>query len=303
MRRKRTKLAQSGAARRPRKANGAVEIGDIGHEFCISNHLGNCQSVATCHGGEHGAHLNSGRWCVCRRFQAAGISILNEVTIQTISEFSESPEPAFKHFLIGPDLKLKLFNLFSLMFKQLCNSIDVTTCLDTLQLYLSGCVSAAMALIDSTASFGKRCTDVDSTGSLFDGLKAQGVRSFSALAFTIGTPQSAPSDRQYDDSAVKVFGADPTLGQVASLRRLHFEFTTLIVATLIEQVKSDSAEPGSLVKKLPAAEKQARLEKQQERLAGIKMVGEMAPSHQLIDLVNSILETGAIVWVAPSRCS
>ena len=33
------------------------------------------------------------------------------------------------------------------------------------------------------------------------------------------------------------------------------------------------------------------------------MVGELAPSHQLLDLVNSILESGAIVWVAPSRCS
>jgi len=29
----------------------------------------------------------------------------------------------------------------------------------------------------------------------------------------------------------------------------------------------------------------------------------LAPSHQLLDLVNSILESGAIVWVAPSRCS
>ena len=93
------------------------------------------------------------------------------------------------------------------------------------------------------------------------------------------------------------------MGQVASLRRLHFEFTTLIVATSIEQVKSDSAEPGSLVKKLPGAEKQARLERQQERHAGIKMVGEMSPSHQLLDLVNSILETGAIIWVALSRCT
>ena len=78
-----------------------------------------------------------------------------------------------------------------------------------------------------------------------------------------------------------MLGADPTLGQVASLRRLHFEFTTLIVATSIEQVKSDSAEPGSLVKKLPGAENQARLERQQERHAGTKMVGEMAPSHQI----------------------
>lgn len=73
------------------------------------------------------------------------------------------------------------------------------------------------------------------------------------------------------------------------------------MASLNEQVKSDSA--GSLVKKLPAAEKQARLERQQARLSGLKMIGELAPSQQLLDLVNSILESGAIIWVAPSRCS
>ena len=134
-------------------------------------------------------------------------------------------------------------------------------------------------------------------------MKRQGVRNFSGLAFTIGTPQTAPSDAQYNDLSVKVYGADPTLGQVSSLRRLHFEATTLIVATLNGQVKSDSADPSSLVRRLPAAEKQARLEKQQTRLAGIKMVGELAPSHQLLDLVNSIVGSGAIIWVAPSRCS
>jgi len=161
----------------------------------------------------------------------------------------------------------------------------------------------AMTLIDSTASFEKRCSDIDESGALLEGLKSQGVRCFSALAFTIGTPQTAPSDKQYDELAGKIFGADPTLGQVSSLRRLHFEATTLIVASLNEQVKSDSADPGTLVKKLPAAEKQARLEKQQERLSGLKLIGELAPSHQLLDLVNSILESGAIIWVAPSRCS
>ena len=160
-----------------------------------------------------------------------------------------------------------------------------------------------MTLVDSSASFEKRCNDIDETGSLWNGLKGQDVRCFSALAFTIGTPQSAPSDAQYDDSASKVFGGSPTLGQIAGLRRLHFEATTLIVATLNEQVKSDTADPSALVKKLPAAEKQARLEKQQARLTGIKIVGELAPSHQLLDLANSTLESGAIVWIAPSRCS
>ena len=147
-----------------------------------------------------------------------------------------------------------------------------------------------MTLIDSTAPFERRCVDIDESGALLEGLKNQGVRCFSALAFTIGTPPTAPSDNQYDELAVKIFGADPTLGQVSSSRSLHFEATTLIIVSLNEQVKSDSADPGALVKKWPAAEKQARLEKQQERLSGLKLLGELAPSHQILDLVNSILE-------------
>jgi len=160
-----------------------------------------------------------------------------------------------------------------------------------------------MTLVDSLASFEKRCNDIDDSGSMWDGLKGQDVRCFSALAFAIGTPQSAPSDTQYEELATKVFGGSPTLGQVSGLRRLHFEATTLIVATLNEQVKSDTADPSALVKKLPTAEKQSRFEKQQVRLSGVKMTGEMAPSHQLLDLANSIIESGAIIWIAPSRCS
>ena len=160
-----------------------------------------------------------------------------------------------------------------------------------------------MTLIDSVATFEKRCHDIDDTGSLWTGLKRQDVTCFSALAFTIGTPQAAPSDAQYEELAGKVFGRAPTLGQVSGLRRLHFEATTLIVATLNEQVKSDAADPSALVKKLPAAEKQSRLEKQQARLSGLRLVGELAPSHQLLDLANSILESNCIVWIAPSRCS
>ena len=160
-----------------------------------------------------------------------------------------------------------------------------------------------MTLIDSVASFEKRCSEIDESGALLNGLKGQDVKCFSALAFTVGTPQSAPSDTQYEDLAAKVFGRAPTLGQISGLRRLHFEATTLIVATLNEQVKSDTSDPSSLVKKLPAAEKQARMEKQQARLTGLKLVGELAPSHQLLDLANSILESNSIVWIAPSRCS
>ena len=33
------------------------------------------------------------------------------------------------------------------------------------------------------------------------------------------------------------------------------------------------------------------------------MTGELEPSHHLVDLANHILETGSIIWIAPSKCS
>ena len=87
---------------------------------------------------------------------------------------------------------------------------------------------------------------------------------------------------------------------------------TFIVATLNEQVKLDSADPSLLGKKLPAAEKQTRLEKQQDRLKGVKngwkacTKGVKMESLRLVIncwTANSIVEPGAIVWMAPSRCS
>lgn len=160
-----------------------------------------------------------------------------------------------------------------------------------------------MSLIDSAASFENRCNEICKTGELFAGLNHHAVNTYSKLAFSIGTPQAAPTDAQFEALSEKVFGASPSIGQSSMVRQIHFEATTLIVASLNEQVKSDSQDPSSLAKKLPAAEKLSRHVAQQKRLTGIQMVGELCPSHQLLDLANSIVESGVIVWIAPSRCS
>ena len=52
----------------------------------------------------------------------------------------------------------------------------------------------AMILIDSTASFEKRCNDMDETGGLLTGLRGQDIKGFSTMAFTMGPPQLAPTD-------------------------------------------------------------------------------------------------------------
>ena len=159
-----------------------------------------------------------------------------------------------------------------------------------------------MSIVDSTAAFERKCKELRGGTELFNGLSGLGANDFSTLAFTLGTPQKAPSDQQFEELGTKVFG-EPTVGQLALLRKLHFEATTLIVASINEQVKADTADPTSLTKRLPAAEKQSRLENQCRRLAGLRIVGELLPSHQLLDLTNSMLESGVITWVAPSKCS
>ena len=96
-----------------------------------------------------------------------------------------------------------------------------------------------MSIVDSAAAFERKCKELGGGEDLFNGLNTLGVTDFSTLAFTLGTPQKAPTDEQFEDMGSKVFQS-PTLGQLALLRKLHFEATTLMVASINEQVKADT---------------------------------------------------------------
>lgn len=68
--------------------------------------------------------------------------------------------------------------------------------------------------------------------------------------------------------------AGVTVGETANLKRVHFEATTLIVASLKERVASEDTE-SSTIKKIPPAEKRARQENQERRLSGVSIRGEV----------------------------
>ena len=160
-----------------------------------------------------------------------------------------------------------------------------------------------MTLVESNAAFLQRCTEIDATGNFGTLLAAQNITNFSGMAFSMGTPQAPPTDAQFTNLAGVVFGAGATLGQISMLRRLHFESTTLMIASVKQKVDGESADKADSVKKIPIAEKRYRLGQQEIRLAGISITGELEPSHQLLDLANNVLETGAVIWIAPSRCT
>ena len=160
-----------------------------------------------------------------------------------------------------------------------------------------------MSLVESNAAFTQRCSELDRSGNFGNALAAQNINSFSAMAFSLGTPQTPPTDQQFDTLAQAIFGGGFTLGQTSMLRRLHFESTTLMIASVKQRVDGESSDRPDSVKRIPVAEKRYRLEQQEQRLAGIAISGELEPSHQLLDLTNNVLETGSIIWIAPSRCT
>ena len=160
-----------------------------------------------------------------------------------------------------------------------------------------------MSLIESVAAFGQRCDEISADGSLRNALNAQEIRTHSAMAFSMGTPQMTPTEDQFNALAARVHGGAVTVGQMSAIRRIHFESTTLVISSVKERVTSEGADKGEAIRKIPLAEKKQRREDQLARLSGVAMVGELDPSHALLDLANQMLETGSIVWLAPSKCS
>ena len=155
-----------------------------------------------------------------------------------------------------------------------------------------------MALVDSLAAFEQRLNEVVSSEAARAAIVNGGIRTFSTLAFASGTPQSPPSDEAFRTFADGILPPGYNMATYSAFRRLHFEAATLVVAQLKQRVTGDSEEGKQ---KLPVVEKQSRLAEQKLRLNGIDITGELQPSYSLIDLVNNMIETSSVLWIAPSK--
>ena len=169
---------------------------------------------------------------------------------------------------------------------------------DLIEFLISHTPSVAMSLVDSPAAFVLRCDEVDDSKQMSILLGRQGINTFSSLAFAIGTPSQPPSDAAFDAFAQRVFTL-PSMGQIGKLRRLLFESQTYVLAQLKMSVSGDQS---SMARKLPVPEKQARIADLKHRLNGVVLEGEKEPAYSLIDLCQTIYETGNIIWIHPSKC-
>lgn len=157
---------------------------------------------------------------------------------------------------------------------------------------------AAMAsILDSEAQFDLRSNECKVPQNIATALKAHDIKTLASLSYCIGQPGQV-IDQQEFTAWVRTLEPHATLGGIASLRRLTFESQTQLLALLKEQVTAPEAMP----RKVPQAEREARLALVQGRLNGVLIEGVMEPGHALLDAVVHMVEKNQFKYLSPDRC-
>ena len=154
------------------------------------------------------------------------------------------------------------------------------------------------SIVDSEAQFDLRLDQVNVPGALRVALKNSGVNTISSLAYSFGQPGQPISNDEFTQW-VRQLDPSATVGGVASLKRLLFESQTQLLALLKEQVTNP--DPLS-AKKVPQAEKEARLANLRARLTGVLIEGHTEPAHSLLDQASQMYDQNILRYIPLEKC-
>ncbi len=147
------------------------------------------------------------------------------------------------------------------------------------------------SLVDSEAFFKSKCAECGLQNALINSLVLGGINTLAKLAFAVGQPGQAIQSQDVDDFLTQMTGAAPALADAAIAKRLIFEAHTVIIATLKQSVEQrDETAP----KKVPAAERNTRLELLRRNVRGVELAGEFDPSHALLDKASDIYDKNVL---------
>ena len=166
---------------------------------------------------------------------------------------------------------------------------------------LHSLLSVAMSLlIESTAQFKARADEIGMSAPTRDALTAAGLDTMSKLAYWVNQPGTTVDDAAITNAVNRVVGGPVTVGDLAAIKRLHFEcqaFTLQALKNSIEGPGSDVTQP----KKIPLAEKESRLNDIRLRLSGIAIEGPLEPATSLLEHTMHQHETKTIKYLPPEK--
>ena len=156
----------------------------------------------------------------------------------------------------------------------------------------------AAASLDSEASFKERAQKIGVTPEVLQELAEAGYTTFGRLCFAVTANPTQLEDSAVDSWIRSIFKEAPSPYQTSCLRRLLFEANSLNIADLHARVEPPAE---NVVRRLPAAERAARAQAQQARLAGVVFTPDTTPANSLVDLFVDQLESDILQYIGPER--
>ena len=116
----------------------------------------------------------------------------------------------------------------------------------------------------------------------------------------MGSPSESASEAQFQ-SWFEEHLPSASIGDRAIVKRIVIEAQTIVVAELREQVTSSL--DSSTIRKVPEAEREARMNELRRKLVGLQLEGANEPSHHLLDLCAAQERSGQLTYIEPSKCT
>ena len=157
-----------------------------------------------------------------------------------------------------------------------------------------------MSLTDSSANFRARADALGVDSAVVRLLVDGGLDTMSKFAFSSAYVPGQQDETQFVEALKSVMHRDPTIPELAVLRRLLHECYAITAAELKQTVeRSEDAPP----KRLAQPDRADRRERQQKRLKGINIQGFREPSDRLVDKCVAIYEDNRLAYVDLTTCT
>ena len=156
-----------------------------------------------------------------------------------------------------------------------------------------------MSLLDSESVFQTRTAQFGISPDLLAEMKKRGWCTFASFAFSSTYSPGQSDEKPFVDGVLVPLLGSATHADAPKLRRLLFEAFAMTAADMKSRTERSSEDTP---RRFPQAERAARLKRLAQRLPGLKLTDHMKPSNHLVDLVASIVDSGALRYIPWSDC-
>ncbi len=155
--------------------------------------------------------------------------------------------------------------------------------------------------VDSAAHFTNRCTEIGVSPRISHALTTAGLVSLGKLAFSFGSAGQDLNETAFQEWVRNNLLDGANIAELSASKRLFFEAHTAV----LHQMKESLETPGdsSLPKKIPAAEREVRLQRMRTQLVGLEISGPLDPAFALLDHASEMKEKKLLKYLPPEQCN